>query len=314
LTSKDYYFDSYAHFGIHEEMLKDEVRTKSYRDAICQNSYLFKDKIVLDVGCGTGILSMFAAQAGARHVYGVDLSDIIESAREIVRVNGFSDRVTLVKGKVEEVTLPVPQVDIIISEWMGYCLLYESMLDTVLVARDKWLAPGGLLFPDKAVMYIQGIEDHDYKQEKIHFWDSVYGFDMSHIKKTALAEPLVDTVDANQLVTKNCQIKSVDIATCTSADLDFESPFRITASRNDFLHAFVVYFDVGFTTINKPLWFSTGPRAPYTHWRQTVFYISEPDALTVKQGEHISGKFSCDALVTLSPTTLQVGQEPIQPP
>src|SRR6266496_3960544 len=74
MTSKDYYFDSYAHFGIHEEMLKDEVRTLSYRSSIYQNRHLFKDKIVLDVGCGTGILSMFAAKAGAKHVYGVSFS------------------------------------------------------------------------------------------------------------------------------------------------------------------------------------------------------------------------------------------------
>lgn len=47
--------------------------------------------------------------------------------------------ITLIKGKIEEVELPVDKVDIIISEWMGYCLLYESMLDTVLFARDKWL-------------------------------------------------------------------------------------------------------------------------------------------------------------------------------
>ena len=53
------YFTSYDHHGIHEEMLKDDVRTRSYRDAIYQNKHLFKDKVVLDVGCGTGILSMF---------------------------------------------------------------------------------------------------------------------------------------------------------------------------------------------------------------------------------------------------------------
>ena len=76
MTSKDYYFDSYAHFGIHEEMLKDEVRTLSYRSSIYQNRHLFKDKIVLDVGCGTGILSMFAAKAGAKHVYGVSVHSI----------------------------------------------------------------------------------------------------------------------------------------------------------------------------------------------------------------------------------------------
>ena len=61
----------FAQIGIHEEMLKDEVRTLSYRASIYQNKHLFRDKIVLDVGCGTGILSMFAAKAGAKHVYGV---------------------------------------------------------------------------------------------------------------------------------------------------------------------------------------------------------------------------------------------------
>ena len=68
MTSKDYYFDSYAHFGIHEEMLKDEVRTLTYRNSMYHNKHLFKNKIVLDVGCGTGILSMFAAKAGAKQV------------------------------------------------------------------------------------------------------------------------------------------------------------------------------------------------------------------------------------------------------
>ena len=86
MTSKDYYFDSYAHFGIHEEMLKDEVRTTSYRNAMIHNSHLFKGKVVLDVGCGTGILSMFAAKAGAAQVIGVDMSSIVEYARKIVEV------------------------------------------------------------------------------------------------------------------------------------------------------------------------------------------------------------------------------------
>lgn len=59
--------------------------------------------------------------------------------------NNFSDRITIIQGQVENVELPVQKVDIIVSEWMGYFLLYEAMLDTVLFARDKWLAPGGIV-------------------------------------------------------------------------------------------------------------------------------------------------------------------------
>lgn len=102
---------------------------------------------------------------------------------------------------MEEVELPfgIQKVDIIISEWMGYCLFYESMLDTVLYARDKWLATNGLLFPDKASLFICGIEDRQYKEDKITWWDNVYGFDMSCIKKIAIKEPLVDVVDPKQV-------------------------------------------------------------------------------------------------------------------
>lgn len=95
------------------------------------------------------------------------MSTIIDKAREIVEVNGMSDKITLLQGKMEEVVLPFDKVDIIISEWMGYFLLYESMLDTVLYARDKYLVKDGLIFPDKATIFMAGIEDGDYKEEKI---------------------------------------------------------------------------------------------------------------------------------------------------
>lgn len=95
------------------------------------------------------------------------MSSIIEKAKEIVAVNGLADRITLLQGKMEEVPMPFPKVDIIISEWMGYFLLYESMLDTVLYARDTYLVPGGKIFPDKVTMYVAGIEDGEYKDDKI---------------------------------------------------------------------------------------------------------------------------------------------------
>lgn len=95
------------------------------------------------------------------------MSTIIDKAREIVERNGMTSKITLLQGKMEEVKVPFPQVDIIISEWMGYFLLYESMLDTVLYARDNYLVTDGKIFPDKATIHMAGIEDGEYKDEKI---------------------------------------------------------------------------------------------------------------------------------------------------
>jgi len=291
MTSRDYYADSYAHFGIHEEMLKDSVRTGSYRAAIMNNPHLFKDKTVLDVGCGTGILSMFAAKAGAKHVVGIDMSNIIDQAIKIVEANGFAETITLVKGKLEESELPIQQFDIIISEWMGYFLLYESMLDTVLLARDKFLKPGGLIFPDHAKLYLAAIEDQEYKEEKINFWDNVYGFDYSCIKDIALREPLVDTVDLKAVVTDPHLLKHIDLRTAKKEDLTFSTAFQLKATRNDYVHAFLAWFDISFECCHKKVQFSTGPHAKYTHWKQTVFYT--PSTITISQDQAIKGTLTC---------------------
>lgn len=269
-TSKDYYFDSYAHFGIHEEMLKDEVRTTSYRNAIYNNSHLFKDKVVLDVGCGTGILCMFAAKAGAKMVIGVDMSNIIDQAKVIVKDNGLDNVITLLKGKMEDIVLPVDKVDIILSEWMGYCLLYESMLNTVLYARDKYLAPGGLIFPDKSTMYLTAIEDGQYKEEKIGFWSNVYGFNMSHMQALAIREPLVDTVNANAMVSNSYPFRTIDLYTVKIEDLQFNVPFELNILREDYVHALVAYFDIEFSACHKKITFGTGPQDTYTHWKQVL--------------------------------------------
>jgi type I protein arginine methyltransferase len=243
------------------------------------------------VGCGTAILSMFAAQAGARHVYAVDCSSIIEQARQIVDKNGLSDKITLIKGKIEDIDLPVPTVDIIVSEWMGYFLLYESMLDTVLFARDKWLIPNGIIFPDKAVMFLTAIEDGNVRRDRFDYWDDVYGFDMTPIKEIALQEPVVDVVDGNALVTDAVSILQLDILTCKKEDLDFSVPFTLQAQRNDYIHGLVAYFECAFTQIHKPIGFSTSPLARYTHWKQTILYLE--DAITVCSGETLSGTLSC---------------------
>jgi len=186
--------------------------------------------------------------------------------------------------------LPVESVDIIISEWMGYFLLYESMLDTVIFARDKWLAKDGLIFPDRAKLYIQAIEDKEYREDKINFWESVYGFDMSCIKEMALIEPLVEVCDPHQVISNADSVLDVDLYTITKEELDFSSTFELHFTRDDYIHAFVAYFTVDFSKSHTPLRFSTGPRSEYTHWKQTVFYL-DTDA-TVCQGESLTGPIS----------------------
>jgi len=84
-------------------MLKDQIRTKTYRDAIEKNFYDFKDKIVMDIGAGTGILSIFAARAGAKHVYAIENAEIAHFARDIIKKNGYADKITVLKGKMEEI-------------------------------------------------------------------------------------------------------------------------------------------------------------------------------------------------------------------
>jgi protein arginine N-methyltransferase 1 len=118
-------------------------------------------------------------------------------------------------------------------------------------------------------------------------WDNVYGFDYSPLKHTALTEPLVDTVEIKAVVTDPTSVLTLDLYTCTTADLAFTSPFVLDCRRDDFVHALIAWFDIDFTACHKPIRFSTGPHTKYTHWKQTVFYLRE--VLTVQQGEQIRG-------------------------
>ncbi|TDH67229.1 hypothetical protein CCR75_002167 [Bremia lactucae] len=283
-----YYFDSYSHANIHREMITDRIRTDGYRNAIINNSKLFEGKVVLDVGCGTGILSMFAAQAGAARVIGVDRSEMGIVARDIVAANGFSDTITILCGKVEEVNLPVDKVDIIVSEWMGYCLLYESMLDTVLFARDKWLAPGGHLFPDKCSMFIQAIED---STKRFSFWDDVYGFDMKAIKsKISISDAIVEDVQLEDIISSRELLYEIKVEHVKYDDLDFHASFTLSITRDATMHGFVSSFDVAFERdCYCPESFTTGVEGTPTHWHQVSFHVPKP--FKVQKGDTVDGKW-----------------------
>ena len=271
-------------------MLKDTVRTLAYQRAIENNKEDFKDKIVLDIGAGTGILSIFAARSGAKHVYAIENADIAVFAKEIVKQNGLSDKITVIKGKMEEIELPVKEVDIIISEWMGYFLLYESMLDSVLWARDKYLAKGGKMLPDRAQIFVAAIEDEQYKNQKMGFWKNVYGVDMSCLQSAAMKEPLIDVCESNMLVSNSCMILDLDLVNMKKEDVEFSNEYQLTMMRDDKIHALVAWFDCHFSDLTNPVTLSTSPYKKYTHWKQVVFYMDHE--MRVKQGDQLWGSIS----------------------
>lgn len=276
LNQSSSYFGCYSNCSIHESMIKDKVRTESFRQAISKNSDLFKDKIVLDVGCGTGLLSFFAVQSGAKHVIAVDAADVADFTMEIVKKNEMEGRITVIKGKIEEVELPsqYEKVDIIISEWMGYFLLYESMLDSVLYARDKWLVDDGLIFPDRFILNTCFGYDNNFLKEKYNFWDNVYGIDMSSMKKWYISEPYIQLFDENKISTTICKVLDIDLYTIKLEDLNFSSEFKFKVIKDMKINCLVSWFDVFFSRkLKNEVKFSTGPFNFMTHWKQTVFYL-----------------------------------------
>jgi len=145
------------------------------------------------------------------------------------------------------------------------------------------------VFPDRATLYVCAIEDRYYKEERFDFWDDVYGFNMSRIKNLSLAEPLVEYVNRNAVVTNNCLLKEFDIQNGRKEDIQFSSPFHLQIKRNDYVQALVTFFNVEFSACHKKTWFSTAPDQPSTHWKQTTFYLR--DYMTCKKGEEIYGQF-----------------------
>ena len=263
-------------------MLRDRVRTDSYRAAIERNPEVFRDKVVLDVGCGTGILSIFAVKAGAAHVYAVDAAGVAVYAQEIVQQNGFAEKITVIRSKMEEVDLtkisadPNFKVDIIVSEWMGYCLLYESMMETVIYARDRWLKPGGLVLPDKFQMFVAGVDDStNLRQYKKLWWKDVYGLDMSCLGKNFLIEPLVDCSPKEMITTQPCLFKEFDLCICTLEEATFANQYKLKMAKNGKIDALCIWFDVRFDFgLSHKVMFSTGPYGEAeTHWKQTIFQI-----------------------------------------
>jgi hypothetical protein len=240
---------------------------------------------------------MFAAKAGAKQVIAVDKSDIIVKARENIFHNGLSDVITTLKGAIEDVKLPVDQVDIIVSEWMGYCLLYEAMLPSVLYARDRYLKPDGVLAPSSATIWIAPIADPEYVSDHISFWRDVYGFDMKTMQEGIYEEARVEAMPQNSVCGEPYPFKVLDLHTVKTEDLQFTAKWSSKLTREvENVDGFLIWFDNFFTTSRSDpvppaettpeTWdkknqggvaFTTGPSGPVTHWKQGLL-LAPPEA------------------------------------
>ncbi|PVV04613.1 hypothetical protein BB560_000886 [Smittium megazygosporum] len=182
------------------------------------------------------------------------------------------------------------------------------MLDSVLVARDKYLDKStGILAPSSSAIYLVGIQDDEFVDYNINFWNSVYGFSMTPMKEGIHKDAVVTHVPANTVATDIATIASFDHLTCTPADLDFQSPFCLKIERDTArIHAFAGSFDTFFSPKrSKPdhennsnvfpsdseVVLSTKIGTKPTHWKQTIFLIEKP--LDLKKGDLIVGIFNC---------------------
>ena len=315
------YFDLYAPMRSQKIMLEDMLRMEAYHAGIFGNSSaLLADKIVLDVGTGTGVLAVWAAKAGAKHVYAVDASGAYQHAEQLVRSEGVSDRVTVLHTKIEEAEIP-QSVDVIISEWMGVFLIKESMFDSVAYARDKWLKPGGLLLPSRATIEL-GLytpdKDYDHtnfvrenlERERTEWAKTVadlrsldvdYSALTHNLEQELLDHYLRNAIRSNYLSSDNLaadakQILAFDCATVDPAALiQFSKEFQFTITQHAEIRGFLGWFTVQFP---NGVVLDTGPKPTYNHWGQQLYPLEQ--SLEVVPGDHVVG-------------TITVRRNPLEP-
>ncbi|XP_028156760.1 protein arginine N-methyltransferase 1 [Ostrinia furnacalis] len=301
------YFSSYEDLEIHKLMLEDEPRTSAYRKAIMNNKRFFKDKVVMDVGCGTGILSIFCAQAGAKKVYAIEASKTAELAMEIVKENKFEDVIEVIHCKVEDLELPGnTKVDAIVSEWMGFYLLHEGMLDSVLLARDKFLKDGGEMFPESATIYVSPCSVPSLYRK----WDNFHGVSMvtfaKQLRICKYNKPEIMNVQAEDLMgCDEVALGWVNLKEDTVSNLDSYSIQHVVGANKDGSYqGMCIWFECVFPDLENdsenynPVRLDTGPLSPPTHWKQTVIIL--PEEQEVETGDPIAFelKMTRDAVTT----------------
>lgn len=281
---------SYAELAIHRWMLRDTQRNEAYRRAL--SDIVKPGDVVLDLGAGTGILSVFAATAGARRVYAIERTSIADVARRVIDANGFASTIELMQADLEDVTLP-EKVDVIVSEWMGGFGVDENMIAPLVMARDRWLRPGGKMVPGTvtAVMAPAHMPEFD---ESVEHWRGHDGIDLSVIADLTTHETFHIQTPPASLVAAPQKMWSHDPLTCTleEADNPFTAKLMFEASEDTTISGVLSWFvaDMGNgTTLTNAV------GAPDTHWGRTLFPLDRP--IDIVAGTKIAVQLNCDPTV-----------------
>jgi precorrin-6B methylase 2 len=158
-------------------MIADEGRTGAYAESL--KRLVTPRSVVVDIGTGTGIFALLAARLGARKVYAIEPSDVIEFGRLVAAQNGLDERVEFIQGLSTDVQLP-ESADIIVFDIHGILPANERSLSAIMDARDRFLAPGGALIPRRETMWASLVEAAALHHENVGVLaGEVFGIDMT---------------------------------------------------------------------------------------------------------------------------------------
>ena len=192
---------------------------------------------------------------------------------------------------------------------MGYCLLFEAMLDSVLWARDHYLVPDGLMAPSHATLRIAPFSDQDLIDDYVSFWNSVYGFNMSGMRANLYDEAITRCMKPSTMAAESAIFLHLPLHTITVEELTFTKKFSVTMSEDiDSLDGWAVWFDIFFMPSRNSkmapnpspadmrkegfIAFTTGPFGKETHWQQGIFLVNRDKSKPVplKKGQEINGE------------------------